>query len=180
MLLDRLRERTRDLHAALEQQSAMAVLTRPDLTEAAYAALLARLYAFYAPLDAALARFSAALGIPPVDRAGRIARDLAALGAAVPEPPPEPPFGPSTDAEALGALYVVEGAALGGNVLAKHIGRTLGLTSEHGLAFFSSDGANAGPRWKAFVGVLEASEASPDAVVDGAVRTFNAFAQCLN
>lgn len=185
MLLDHLRARTRSLHEALERDSGMAVLLRDDLTETAYAALLARLHGFYAPLDAALAPHYAALGLAPADRAGRLARDLDALGAPLRPGTPETsaaaaPSAFASEGEALGALYVVEGAALGGHVIARHVGRTLGLTPARGLAFFSSDGAHVGARWKAFVAHLDASDASPTAVVAGATSTFHAFARCLN
>ena len=50
--------------------------------------------------------------------------------------------------EALGCLYVVEGAGLGGQVIVPCVQRQLGLTASHGCRFFAGHGVATGTRWR--------------------------------
>ena len=173
-LSDRLRAETRLHHTDVERHTPMAWLMAPGLDRAALADVLARLYAFQAPLEAALAPRQAAFGLDPIDRAGRLARDLGVLGAV---PPPSAGVGDvpgiGSDAQARGATYVLEGAALGGQVIARHLAPTLGLAPDRGLSFFASDGTPAGPRWRAVRRLLDATpDTDHDAVVAAATDTF--------
>jgi heme oxygenase len=147
-----------------------------------YADLLARFYGFYAPLESALARAGDydSLGIDFDERrkTGRLARDLAALGrdpAAVPLCP-DPPTVESV-AQALGTMYVLEGATLGGRVITRMVESRLGLTPERGCAFFSSYGDRVGAMWNAFRAALTnfATPQTESEVVAAATRTFDAL-----
>jgi heme oxygenase (biliverdin-IX-beta and delta-forming) len=169
-LLDQLRAATAALHAAVERETRMADLTSPGLSRAAYADTLVRLEGYYRPLEAGLRPHAGRLPLPLVDRTARLHRDLDALGVAPrPEAAPVPDL--SAPEAALGALYVVEGAALGGRVITRAVGAALGLTAETGLAFFSGEGAGPGPRWRRLRDVLTASPGS-EAAVEAAVGTF--------
>lgn len=141
--------------------------------------MLARLLGFHAPLEAELrASPNAVEGVAPLPRRERLEADLAAIdripsGAAM---HPTPLGLPQDDAGRVGSLYVIEGSALGGAVLARLAERRLGLTAGHGASFFNGD---AGPateaRWER---VLAAVDAQSDAghlagVVDGAQQTFD-------
>ena len=84
-------------------------------------------------------------------------------------------------ADALGALYVFEGAALGGQVIARHVART---TSERDLplSFFSGSGSRTGELWRAFGHTLTRwTQASghEDRVVQGACDCFGALESWL-
>jgi len=50
--------------------------------------------------------------------------------------------------EALGCLYVIEGAGLGGQVIVPCVQRQLGLTASHGCRFFAGYGAATSGRWR--------------------------------
>ena len=50
----------------------------------------------------------------------------------------------------LGSAYVLEGATLGGQIIARHLEQTLGLTDGQGYAFFQSYGKDTARRWKTF------------------------------
>ena len=80
--------------------------------------------------------------------------------------------------EAWGSLYVLEGAALGGHVLAR-LGRTLALGPEDGAAWFHGHGARTGALWADFRQRLEAAIGDdPGARVraaQAASRTFDAL-----
>ncbi len=188
MMLEHLRTETRALHEALERRGPMARLLAPDLTLAEYGALLARLHGLYAPLEDRLARHADALPVPLAPRAPHLRADLAALGltahaadaptdASEGVPPAAPGALPEVPdaAAALGVLYVLEGAALGGQVIARHVRRTLALTPAQGLAFFTGDADGTGARWVRFRDALAASPADPDAVAASARDTFSAF-----
>ncbi|REK17430.1 MAG: biliverdin-producing heme oxygenase [Planctomycetota bacterium] len=79
--------------------------------------------------------------------------------------------------EALGSMYVFEGATLGGQIIARHLEHELGLADGAGYRFFRAYGADVPARWLAFKQTLEA-HASPDnreRIVASAVTTF----ECL-
>jgi heme oxygenase len=83
-------------------------------------------------------------------------------------------------ADALGCLYVLEGATLGGQLIGRQVQRQLGLRSEHGCAFFAGYGADqTGPMWKAFSEAVDAygsaQPAAQGAIVAAACDTFLRF-----
>lgn len=184
-LLARLRDDTRAHHERLE---ALVPVLDPSLTQAGYAAVLAAMRDVYAPLEAAIAGLAdaAALGL---DLAARrktpwLDADLAALARRGVRPPASgwivaADALPATDAAALGALYVVEGATLGGALVVRRTAPMLGLAPDDGCRFFDSYGEARGTRWREFREAVERFElAAPeaaDAVVAAALATFAAM-----
>lgn len=75
--------------------------------------------------------------------------------------------------EALGAMYVIEGSTLGGNVMAKQLSKTEGF-DEVTFNFFGCYRENTGPMWKNFKEVLdtEVSEENYDEVLSGAKKLY--------
>ena len=177
-ILERLRTETRAAHEAIERDLdwETRVATRDD-----YRGLLARFWGFHVVLEPALAR---ALRDPdffdPRRRLDHLAADLRFLGLddpaidALPRAPIDPPRG--RDA-ALGALYVLEGSTLGGQVIAKHIARQLGLTAEGGCRYYAAHGRETGAMWKGFRQRLadQAAGGDPAAIVSSATLTFDAM-----
>jgi len=79
-------------------------------------------------------------------------------------------------AEVLGALYVLEGATLGGNVIKKHILANPNFQgAEDGLNYYGVYGEELGSKWKTFVSILNESvpEADYEACVNSANETFD-------
>lgn len=102
------------------------------------AALPARLHAFFAE------------GC----RGALVRADLAALGVAERcETPVKLPALPSV-AAAFGSLYVLEGSALGGQVIARELARH-GIGPQAGGSYFAGAGPATGARWRAFRVLLE-------------------------
>lgn len=67
------------------------------------------------------------------------------------------------NAAVLGALYVLEGATLGGNVIKKHILANPNFQdAEGGLNYYGVYGADLGSKWKSFVAVLNQSVEAAD------------------
>jgi heme oxygenase len=154
-LLTELRRSTQDHHGAIE---ALLDLGRPWQARR-YGDVLRGFNAFLHPFENALNR-----GLPPHlrpwyatrRRAPLVAEDMAHLGlqvpadlgaraAAVVQTVP-------TDgvASALGALYVIEGSALGGQVIAPRLAAELGHSPTLGARYFSGFGDRTGALWRDF------------------------------
>lgn len=79
------------------------------------------------------------------------------------------------NAEVLGALYVLEGATLGGNVIKKHILANPNFNNqEAGLNYYGVYGNDLSTKWKTFITVLNESisEADYKYCVESANNTF--------
>lgn len=181
MLLAELRRQTRALHARAEQAVNLPLRLK---SLAAYQHLLGRFYGFYVPLEAQLELITAAgaLGLDwqPRRKAPLLLRDLMALGA-TPEAIqrlPQCTRLPSVDdaVAALGCLYVLEGATLGGQVIRRQVQQQLGLDAERGCAFFTGYAADTGARWSEFCTVLadfhQRWPAADQQVIAAAAETF--------
>lgn len=169
-----LRDRTRSAHERVEARvDAPARLG----DRAGYRAWLELLYGFHATTDPPLEERFADAGLPPSGRRQRLERDLAALGASPVEIDALPRLDPAWIVDGCGALYVVEGSALGGAVLGRQARAALGVTPICGAAFFSGAGSPA-PRWRAVCAVLDdrlGADEALAAAVDGALGAFAEF-----
>lgn len=78
-------------------------------------------------------------------------------------------------ASLAGALYVLEGAALGGLVLRPHAARVFGLVGTVGLAYLTGDGRRTRVRWDAFTAALDTAHdpGLQERVVAAALETFD-------
>ena len=181
-MLSRLRSETRPQHEALEQHAFNQALTAGTLTAPTTAHFLAKMYGFLVPYEAALqqhaAAFPPAWELPERRRAHLILEDLE-----LPETAPGLPLCPHmpllhTRAQLLGAMYVVEGSTLGGQVITRQLAQA-GIPLR---AYFTGYGARTGPRWKTFCHLLtEAAPAGPDQdeIVASACLTFNRLDQWI-
>jgi heme oxygenase len=186
MILQRLREQTQKNHERVEECFNLD-MRLADV--ARYRDLLERLLGIYAPLEAALASFDwSAVGINFAARrkAGLLEVDLMALGVGqtrLQEIRRSAPVVVIKEmAEALGCMYVLEGATLGGQVICPMVHKRLGLRADTGASFFTSYGDKVGSMWKAFCQAISAacvSEKSMDQAVATAVRTFLYFEAAL-
>ncbi|MGY2290675.1 biliverdin-producing heme oxygenase [Pseudomonas sp. SDO528_S397] len=186
-VLEALRCGTAELHVALEKRLPF---FSPGLDAGSYRRLLQAYYGFYHPLETQL--YENGLipdGLDPALRlkTPTLVQDLRALGlddlaiAALPRCRSLPAL--DTPAACLGTLYVLEGATLGGQILRREIGRTLGLDAHTGAAFLSVYGAETGRRWKDFLDYLNAVPLHAHArqwAVDAARSTFSCFEQWLD
>lgn len=152
------------------------IATRSD-----YAAVLRTFYGFFHPVQALIAPQITNDILPDAGQrrhADLILADLAALGFPVDGLPlcRELPA-IHNQAEALGALYVLEGSTLGGRVIAKMLmkNEALALGDEH-LHFFHGYGEETGSKWKSFVQVLNAQTHDIDPIARSADETFARFA----
>ena len=178
--LTALRCATAERHASIEQ---VLPLGEQRLCLASYREILAAFLGFYRPLEAALAREAQRVpGAVPLDGRFKVPwlqSDLQALQGSDPElaAVPECSDVPIVDSayRALGCLYVVEGATLGGQVISRLVKKPLGLVPGKGATFFAGYGANTGAMWRSFVARLEAETPPYQDIVTAAADTFDRF-----
>ncbi|UOQ99791.1 biliverdin-producing heme oxygenase [Hymenobacter sp. 5317J-9] len=177
-ILARLRAETRPYHDALEAGAFNESLRAGAPTAAGTAHFLERMYGFLQPYETALRQHEAAFGpaweLPRRYRAHLILADLQRLADA-PKPPLCPNMPPlHTLPQLLGAMYVLEGSTLGGQVINRQLERA-GIPLR---SYFAGYGERTGPMWKAFCHLL-AEAAAPDNADEIVASAANTF-QCLD
>ena len=169
-LRSELRSATSSSHTAIESNERLSLLLSSDLNEAAYVDVLRRYYGFFAPLEREMMAspfvvddMSARLKTPA------LVQDLRGDISSLPVSSTLPSV--ATLGTFMGVLYVLEGSALGGMQIAKHLA-AFGFT-EGRRSFFVADGPAVSLRWRRFLELLASVPAPewPDAVAS-ATRTF--------
>ena len=165
---ERLRRETAEIHERLHRHSGLEAAARGSITAEDYVQFLARLLGFHRAYEAALAEARLEATDPcrlPVKRAESLALDLAALGVERDTIARLPVCAtiarPSNGAELLGARYVVEGSALGGQLIARALEQSFGDNRRFFLF-------QPGKEWRALTDLLEALAGNPPAVEDAA------------
>lgn len=185
-LRTRLRTETHEIHVELER--ALNLLD-PKLTLARYGQLLQRFYGCYAPLEMALRELAVASSwrelLSQRWKTSALVADLNYLGTRSHEVERLPIAANlpalANQADAMGALYVVEGSTLGGAVLSRHFADRFGLSRDRGLAFFNVYGDRTGEMWQRYLAALADYDNDHDAerVVAAAKATFVSLAWWL-
>lgn len=180
-LMQALREASRTAHHRIDHHPLLAPLVRQPVALGDYRRALAALHGPQAALEAAVADLARQAGLAP--RLPDLEADLADLNTC-----PEPFSSrlavdcPPTLSARLGYLYVLEGANLGGAVIARHLARHLAgqLPAEVPMAFFRGAGGEA--RWGRFWRFM--GEQYPDtpteAMVAGALTAFQGIGDHLD
>lgn len=177
-----LKESTMDLHKEIEQY--MPVF-RPDFDVSKYQELLGKMYNFYSSFERNLKNSLASEGVSEFynDRfkTPRIEADLQSLNAnPTAQAVSDLPTIDSLPAIA-GALYVIEGSSLGGQIISKHLHENLKLQPDQ-IQFFGGYGPLTGKRWQEFqkwVGALDFNEEETKVAVASARDTFKSMMSCL-
>ena len=178
--IDHLRARTaahhHDLESGLQIQERLSRVETRDRLIAGY-------LAFYGEVEAALKPHL--WDVPDLAFSSRVRfRDLQGQADLPPRGqlwvnPVFPEIG--TRAEALGALYVLEGSTLGGRKIMQAL-RSQGVSTDN-LYFLDPYGKDTGARWRSFLKILEretaSSETTMNACISGAVKAFTFATICL-
>lgn len=185
-LLNELREKTRTEHTRIESVLRLA----QPMSAARYASVMNGFHEFLCRWEP---RLATALPTHLRDwsakrrRSGLAADDLRQLGAR-----PCPRLADAADhavrhipmadaAGALGSMYVIEGSALGGQVIAPMLKASLGLTPATGASYFHGHGPATGAMWRDFREVITRElghdEASARSACLSALRTFAALCE---
>jgi len=176
-LLAQLRDRTQHHHAAVERQFG---LYDRQWSSDSYRATLRRFLGYYEPLES---RIQAAVDWPALgfewssrQKVALLKRDLDGLGdspeavAMLPRCTVLPEVGSLS--QALGCMYVLEGATLGGQVVARHLAGAMVPSERTEFAFFLSYGDQVGPMWRAFGQFLMSQPVDDEATLGAACETF--------
>ncbi len=154
-VLCELRAATRSQHQAIE--SDLRILERLR-TITGLRSLLERWYGFMNPFEATLMSLPELRAVAGArEKTSRLRNDLLALGVLELENIPlcSCISGFTTLPEMVGAMYVTEGASLGGSVIARHLERDLGLRNSAGYSFFTGYGLRTGEMWRQFAQFAE-------------------------
>jgi len=199
VLMRRLRAHTATVHAATEALPLMRRVLTDHPSPAGYRGYLAAFHALYLAVEPALyaatpAQLLTELGIAP--KLPALQQDLRALAATAGGAPPLPPPGscqavralldlPDTTrgAAALGGLYVLEGATLGGQVIARHLRAHWPAGVTLPTAFLEFRLHHPGGGWRGFGVALARWTArhpgSERAILDGALGVFSMMHEAL-
>jgi len=183
MLQDELKIATRPNHDELENLMFVNEIMNKSLTSSDYAQILSTNYIVHTLLEpkiqAALGEdIKIALHINARFKVPALAADLkeseldvAALDLYAGDFEPKD----FTEAHALGALYVLEGATLGGNVIQKKLRNTPGFEDLR-LNYYTVYKDELMNRWVSFVQLLNTTDTNYAAVIEGAKYTFDFIA----
>jgi heme oxygenase len=189
-LQTRLRDSTRAAHRSLDHHPLLAPLVRQDLSLEHYRYLLKVMTWLHVTLrdrlTSAIEEFVPASRFIPSDRPRWLADDLSWFGM-------KETASPTTVTEAfrlrfdsaeavVGALYVLEGSTLGGQVIARQLAESIGVQPGKGASFFYGHGDDTQAHWKDFWSLADdvCSTGSIDMVCASAVDMFDDFERFLN
>jgi heme oxygenase len=181
MLSDDLKEQTQVNHQLLEKK--LVLKMRSLCSQSDYVKLLSFFYSYFGGLEQQISKHLIMERIPDYMRrrkAEALLADIKTLGAEPPALADGSHLPTIVDhRQALGALYVMEGSTLGGEIISRMIGKQLSLVK--GLSFFKGYGHETADMWQAFKADLNKPENLPgDAVVEAANETFRKFADWLD
>lgn len=180
MFIQNLRFSTADCHKQLELNSLSQGLLSNNVNETIYCNYLIQLYSFVNGFEQYIYPELSQhfLNLPLRKKALFIEEDLKALGIAFDKISLlEEGFFRNTYPDvylASGALYVLEGSTLGGQIIVKHLQKTM-PSGEVNAAYFSGYQQKTGSMWKEFLQQLTAfpqSTQQEEQIITGAITTF--------
>ena len=177
MDIQKLRQETEADHHAVE---GAVPLMHDGLNTAQYVECLQKIYGVNAAWEEHAANVAPEWLQPALlarQRKPLLQRDLAWFGVTE-EDKRRPTLPEMTDLPSLfGAMYVMEGSRLGGQLIARHVETALHLTDGQGSSFFRGHGSQTGQMWKEFCEMLKlrVPDDKTDNVVLSAKAMFRTF-----
>lgn len=176
MLNTQIKEATKVPHQEVEKKVVSRI--KAIRSEADYADLLKHFYVYFNAVEQAVAPYVTAAVLPDLAErrnAAYIKADIEALGSTIDDLPFATAPEISNTAQAIGALYVLEGSIMGGPYIVQMLQKG-GLNK--GFSFFSGYGEGSGQKWAAFTQVLNnvaKNEEEEAQVLQSAHETFARF-----
>lgn len=176
MILERLKSETRMAHQSLEKMLVPKI--KNIVTALQYNSLLQMFYGFYYPLEQSINNYIDDSIIPDYNKrrkAGTILKDINSINAAAELPLCTDMPEVTNTSQALGALYVLEGSTLGGQVICQMLEKNLDLPDGKALTFFTGYGIETQTMWQSFVKEINhymATVGNSDDMVASANDTF--------
>jgi heme oxygenase len=181
-IVKRIRDETAEWHSRIET---LVPVFDAGFTISDYRRLLERFYGFYRTFEPTVGRIA---GLPRIlpdwmerQKSPWLEADLLYLGSRPADLPGLPVCSrlPRLNdlSSAMGALYVIEGSTLGGQIICRHLAESLGVLPEKGAAFFAGHGNATGTKWKTFTRALAGMTTAhnEDVIVQSAKDTFEAL-----
>ncbi len=184
----RLRRSTHPFHVRINHHPLLVGLTEPDYPFERYLTVLKAYFHLYQVLELRIQQFMQHHPVP-FDYASRLKlpwlREDLNYFQVEPGLPAYPVEFPEilNIGQLIGVLYPLEGASLGGQVVAKSLKQHLALSSSQGSRFFNGYGADTGCLWEAFgrfADTVQDNETLCQAAEEAAVLTFVKFEEALN
>jgi heme oxygenase len=144
-----LRKGTQDLHSRIEASPNFSGLMKEQVKLGDYVQALELLTRFYANREPQIL-LGMAQYFPDFNYISRLPllnRDLRKLGVLQDDTPVNKTISVPSKAETLGLLYVVEGSALGGQIISRHLEAKLGLQISDAMRFYTLDGKMLSGHW---------------------------------
>lgn len=178
MLLQQLREETREQHAGSER--ALMKKFRSIRNADDYTAILRQFHEIYQPVEAQIHALIPAAEMQGVEERAKspLLRDeLQRLGAPVPQGD-EDGVQLLSFSEAVGALYVIEGSTLGGQVISSMLSKHYPELKTN-YAFFNPYGEQTAEKWAQFRQqvTLIGNKVNSGEAIAGAKKVFNALCE---
>lgn len=153
MILHDLKEKTSEQHQQLESHPLLHQLTSTNLSLPVYTTILHKFYGYFSPIEELVNQFSLESYLPDFAERRKtqlLLQDLEKLDQEMSIQLCDNLPAIYNIESAMGALYVMEGSTLGGQMISRQLEKTLGLTPSRGTAFFYGYGKETGKRWKKF------------------------------
>lgn len=180
MITDYIKKNSSILHDAAEERLGSAKIFSKGYTPEDYTTLLRHHYHFIASCEPpAFLRISAPaaheIALEKRRKLPVLSQELTSLGLEVPSAISQLDF--SSEAEALGAIYVMEGATLGGSVIARHLGATPGFEG-FTFPYLTLYGKETGVLWSNFKSFIDKMAVyTPEAVLAGVKKAYQTLLQ---
>lgn len=180
MITERLKAETADHHKATEEVSFGHKIMSGALTLDEYKLLIEKNYLLHVLIEMALVKSD----VIPADfellsrlKTQALIDDLTTLNHPIPAVP-QINVTYTTLAEALGAMYVVEGATLGGAYIYKALQRNTAIAPIGKFSYYGVYGDQIGPNWKKFQEALNKhihTKELEDQTIESAKQAFDLF-----
>lgn len=177
MVLEEIKHATRESHERLENSDILSVLTSGELTSESYRKILLKFYGYFRPVEFRIQASGIEKHVEDIrerQRAYLLMSDLRDLGyKGDPEFSMQLPSITSLD-QAFGALYVLEGSTLGGQVITRNLRKVFG--EEYSSRYFFGYGEKTAAKWTSFKASLETwcqNGGKKEQVIDSATLTFS-------
>jgi heme oxygenase len=178
LLSEKLKIMTLAAHQQLEKQ--LVFQLRSMLNKEDYIRILQWFYAYFAALEQKIILYIGSEQLPDMPqrrKTGNLLLDLTILQSTIPLIASDSYLPEITNKpQAFGALYVMEGSTLGGQVICKMIEKQLGFNT--GISFFKGYGDNTQQMWTDFKQVLD-EQGDQDLIINSADETFIKFSDWI-
>ena len=186
-ILKKVKNATRSWHDRMEEVALSDKIAAGTLSLPEYKAVILGHYVFHQAAEQRLQQQEKLSAVAGLDLEARLktpllAQDVHQLGLEHYVFDFNPDISLDTVSEALGCMYVMEGATLGGTVIGRSLQKVSEITDSGAMHYYGCYGEQTGRHWKRFKEVVEqqvVTEAQEAAFVESATATFRAYAACM-